>query len=281
MISDHQLAIGSERCVLAGMLAKPLSPARPTADAVADMQRQQVADMLYNSDWQASAVVNASAPAAPWMKGVGRSNVGVAPLGVRLRASLSPVRTALAALPLAAASAAANDHDAFSLTATVGHNSSPCSLRSSATTFAQPGVLAAVAKTLGLEATAVRVSSQLSDPHAASNVPGTTSQGPRLQLGAAHGRYGRSDEHGVLVSGGAGYQPALTQLRDGPMQGSPPQQNSSWHGAIMVTGRPHISDVCSSTLKCAGVVWFGPKPYSHLCLGSICSDEQTFTKLMQ
>ena len=238
-ISDHQLDVGSMRCVLSGILSKPLSPAGPTADPVAYTQRQRVADMLYETHWQASAPLNASASAAvPWTKGVRRSHSGVAPLGVRLRASLNPARTALAALPVAAASAAAGDDSAFSLSARSGHSSSPGRLRGSTLASAQAGTLAAIAKTLRLEAAPVRINRQLTDPHAASDKPGTASRGPRLQLRAPRDGNDGSDEHGLLLSGGAGYELVLAQKHGGPTLGSTPQEGPPWRGAVVVTGKP-------------------------------------------
>ena len=244
--SDHWLDIGSVSCVLSGMVAKPLTAARLKAEPLAAAQTQHLANMLYDTQWQSSAVAVPSLHALPSMKGVRSSDYAAAALlGVRLCPSLSAVQASTAALQLAAASAAATDQGAFHLTATPGQPRTPAGLAGSVLTRVQSGMLAAVAKTLRLEAPLVHVGKTLIDPHASDNEPGTASSGLRLQLGATRDDHRRSDEHGVLSSGGADHQPALVLIRAGQVPGTLLVQGlPTGRGAVVITGKP-MTTVCS------------------------------------
>ena len=235
-MSTHRLDTISAGCTLSDMVAKPLTAGLPSAEPRLTALSEQAADMLYSVEWQAATAAN-SAPhfltAAPAM------TAHDSRLDVHMRPVLRSARAVAAGIHVAAVSAASSRHNASALTAAAEQRLSPAQQRSASAAILT-GVLSGTIKTLAREASSVHTSIQLADTHyaASADVHGGTAS--RVQLGIrCAGQQQSSDEHGALLSCGAGLTPIMTRHRLRSASVAAPPSHLS-QGKVIITGEPWL-----------------------------------------
>jgi len=230
--SEHQLDVGSACCVLSGMLAKPLKADLFTAGRPSTKPDQHAADMLYGVEWQATAALGPCSSAAEHPPDTPAISANASPVALRMRASQGPAQMAAAGAQLAAVNDVAPPQGVAALTAALELGARPAH-HHSATAAVQSGILAGIMKTIAREETSTRVSTQMLDRQDAVV---SRAAGPRLQLNVSFADHKQSaDEHGVALSGGAEFTPAMTRSPlSTAVHAARPDHLS--HGTVIITG---------------------------------------------
>ena len=233
--SDHRLYNHSACRALAGMVAKPLTADLSGAGMKQTMLSQHAAGMLYGIEWQATAATGMCYATPHRPSDAPAMSANASPVAVRMQASHGPARMAAAGVQLAAVHAAGSPDAALALSTAAELGIRPAQCRS-AMTAVQSGVLAGIAKTLARESIATRVSTQALNPQNAMSMASRAAAAPCLRLNVSSvARKQSVDEHGVLLSGGAGFTPAMTPRRQS-MAHRAASRDRRLQGTVVITG---------------------------------------------